>query len=543
MIHDCVEYVCLAADISFNYLGQFDQVASNSGGWRFASESPGQVWDGKTPRPHLIDITAVVVDGSLRFTWTYSRAAFRRETIERLSAALVGALRTLIQACTRPGAGGWTPSDFSLARLDQRSIDLFQATYPGMADVYPLSPLQHGLLFHALDGSSTGAYVEQVSCAVDAPFDPVAFQAAWAQIIERHAVLRTVFDWEAPDHPVQIVLDRIAPAWSIEDWREAPADQRGADLDAWLAADVARGFQLNHPPLLRFALIRLNDNSWRFVWSFHHILIDGWCLPIILKEVAAAYASIVAGRHVEDVRHQPYRDYIAWLQKQDGGAAETFWRRELKGFTTATSLPINRTSAGSGECRAHLAETATSGLQALARREQITMSTVVQAAWAIVLARCTGERDVVFGTTMAGRPAGLTGVESMIGLFINTLPLRTEIGWNQPVLPWLKLLQERLLAIREYEHVGLSDVQRWSDVGSGNSLFESFVVFENYPVDAKAPAGAAGLRLRDFSVRERSNFARCRSWRVRACGFNSSSFIPAPTLKRRRGCSERFNRS
>ncbi|MFI5177454.1 MAG: amino acid adenylation domain-containing protein, partial [Vicinamibacterales bacterium] len=496
-----------SAAIGFNYLGQFDQVFQNADGWRFAAEGPGRVWDSRTPRTHWLDVSAAVVHGALRVEWTFCPAAHPRDAIDRLASAFVEALRELTRVCTAPGAGGWTPSDFPLAHLNQSSLDALHACYPEMVDLYPLSPLQHGMLFHAVDGSSGGAYVEQLSCRIEAPFDPAVFQTAWSQTIERHPVLRTVFEWQEVDRPLQVVLRRVAPSWSIEDWRDVPADARAAELSAWLTADAARGFVLSDPPLHRFALLRLDDDSWRFVWSFHHILLDGWCLPILLRDVASAYASMCTGVRVDAARHEPYRDYIAWLQSQDAAPAETFWRDTLAGLRAATPLPADRTANGWGECRLQLSEDATASLQALARREQVTTSTVVQAAWAVLLARASGEGDVVFGITMSGRPAGLRGVETMIGLFISTLPLRVTVDWSEPLLPWLKRVQASQVAVREHEHVGLADVQRWADMPAGHPLFETLVVFENYPIDTKAPApGAGALRTRDFHVRERTNF-------------------------------------
>jgi amino acid adenylation domain-containing protein/non-ribosomal peptide synthase protein (TIGR01720 family) len=494
-----------SASIGFNYLGQFDQTFG-ADGWRFADASPGRVWDDRTPRARLLDVSAAVVRGELRIDWTFNRQAHRRETIIHLADRFADALRTLTRACTTPGVGGWTPSDFPFVRIDQHSLDRLAERHAGLVDLYPLSPLQEGLLFHAVEGSAAGAYVEQLSCTIDAPFDPAHFERAWAHAIERHAVLRTAFEWEELDRPVQAVIDQVSAVWTVEDWREVPAETRDRELAAWLAADAARGFVLHEAPLTRFALLRTGDASWRFVWSFHHILLDGWSLPIVLKDVVTAYAALVAERPVQLAAREPYRSYIEWLESQDRRSSEAFWRKTLDGFAAPTPLPVER-AASAGEVRRLLSEQDTQALHAAARRHQVTVNTLVQAAWALLLARASGDADVVFGTTMSGRPAGLRGVESMVGLFINTLPLRIRVSGDEPLDRWIQEVQARHLAIRDHEHIGLHDVQRWSDVPSGSPLVETLVVFENYPLDSETrPGPTSSLRTRDFHVGERTNF-------------------------------------
>ena len=443
------------AIVSFNYLGQFDQVLEDGESWRLAGGGLGPVADPSTPRAHMLDVSAVVARDRLHIDWTYCEHAYERDTIEGLAGAFVSALRDLIAECAKPGSGGWTPSDFPLAKLDQRALDRISAKHPALVDLYPLSPLQYGMLFQALAAPEGGAYVEQVSCQIDGPLDVPAFSGAWARVIERHAALRTAFEWQEIDDPVQVVLRRVTPDWTIEDWRQVPLETREADVDAWLIADAARGFTLSDAPLLRFALLRTGEDTWRFIWSFHHILVDGWCLPILLKDVAAAYAASVGGRQLDWKRVTPYREHIAWLKQQDRQQAQRFWRETLEGFSVPTPLPVERSGVADAEHRVRLSESLTRSVLSLARREQVTVNTVVQAAWALLLARCSGESDVIFGTTVSGRPAALRGVETMVGLFINTLPVRTRIDWSEPAGGWLRRLQAAQIAAREHEHLPL----------------------------------------------------------------------------------------
>nr|QEO73861.1 condensation domain-containing protein [uncultured bacterium] len=258
-------------------------------------------------------------------------------------------------------------------------------------------------------------------------------------------------------------------------------------LESFLRADRQRGFELTHAPLMRMTLLRLGDSDWQLVWSFHHILLDGWCTSLLLQEVFHFYEGYQQGEVVELPRPRSYRDYIGWLQQQDLNAAESYWRKRLAGFTRPVGLELEppsgeRPEGGYGQSERFLTETSTKALEALAREQQVTLNTVVQGAWAVLLSRYSGERDVVYGVTVAGRPAELAGVEQMVGLFINTLPLRVQVESGVELGPWLQQLQAEQAEMRQYEYSPLVEVQGWSEVERGVGLFETLVAFENYPV-------------------------------------------------------------
>ncbi|HEY0607971.1 MAG TPA: condensation domain-containing protein, partial [Herpetosiphonaceae bacterium] len=368
-------------------------------------------------------------------------------------------------------------------------------------DVYSLSPMQQGMLFHTLYEGEPGVYVTQTVYNFHGAFDVPAFQRAWQQVVERHQTLRSAFLWAGLDEPLQLVRQKVRLPWQVEDWRDLSPGEQDARLDAFLAADRRRGFDLAKAPLMRLALFQVADARYRCVWTQHHLLLDGWSVPLVFNEVFAAYDAFVRGQPLALPRLRPYRDYIAWLQRQDLAQAETFWRQLLHGFTTPTRLVVDHPLApDAGEARytdQHivLAEPTTVALQALARQHGLTLNTVVQGAWALLLSRYSGEPDVVFGATVAGRPADLPGVETMVGLFINTVPVRVLVPQDAILLPWLQQLQGQQAELRQYEYSPLVQVQSWSEVPRGQPLFESLVVFENYPEENNSSEDSDGPTL------------------------------------------------
>ena len=375
-----------------------------------------------------------------------------------------------------------------------------------LEDIYPLSPLQEGILFHSLYAPESGVYVEQLSCALTGPLDAAAFARAWERVIERHAVLRTAFVWKSQKRPLQAVQREVALPLSSEDWSDLAAGEREARFAGFLAEDRKQGFEAARAPLLRIALLRFGAGEHRLVWTFHHLLLDGWSLPLVLSEVLLFYAAFAAGaggaaseggRDLALPAPRRYRDYITWVERQDLAAAETFFRRELAGFTEPTEVDLPRPPASEAaptpedpdDCKLTLGSEPYARLSELARRHRLTLNTLLQGAWAALLGRYlgrhAGERrsadDVVFGTTVSGRGIPLAGIESMIGLFINTLPVRARLDPQAEVGAWLAGLQESQLARQAFETTPLPRIQGWSELPPGTPLAASLFVFENYP--------------------------------------------------------------
>ncbi|HEV7669607.1 MAG TPA: condensation domain-containing protein, partial [Thermoanaerobaculia bacterium] len=376
-------------------------------------------------------------------------------------------------------------------------------------DVYPLSPLQQGLLFHTLEAPGSGVYFGQFTCLLEGKLDVDALEGAWRQAVDRHPVLRTAFFWEGLDDPVQVVFARTTVPFEREDWRDLPSEEQDRRLDNYLRANAESGFVLSEAPLMRLALFRLADETYRLVWSHHHLLLDGWSVSLLIAEIFACYGSLAQGEDFHLAQPRPYRDYIEWLQRQDLMAAERFWREALAGFGSPTPLgdpavwpePVVRTDR-----RFRLSADATAALRSFVAQHQLTLNTLVQGAWALLLAHFSGETDVVFGGVTSGRPASLPGAERMLGLFINTLPVRAEVRGDARISDWLHDLQVRQALVRRYEFSPLSSVQRWSEVPSQKPLFESLLVFENYPVGEALREQVVSVEVRDLRFIGKTNY-------------------------------------
>ncbi|MEE8523271.1 MAG: non-ribosomal peptide synthase/polyketide synthase [Thermoanaerobaculia bacterium] len=491
------------AEIGFNYLGQLDAGLSERSLFGLAPESAGPERSPGSRRRHLLDVTVAVAAGRAAITWIYSSTVHRRETIEALAEFYLEALRTLIAHCLSPEAGGYTPSDFPLARLDQATLDRIAEDDRQVQDLYPLSPLQQGILLHTLVEKSQ--YVEQMSLTLRGRLDVSLFRRAWQRIVDRHGNLRTGFLWRDLDQPLQMVHERAEVPLTELDWRACPPAERRARLESLLEADREQGFELFRPPLLRLTLIRLEDDLTQIAYTYHHLILDGWSTPLLLREIFACYRDLASGERPPSRPVRPFRDYIAWLAEQDQGAAEVFWRPYLAGFTSPTPLATQRAQGGllgaekrqRGRQSLALSATATRALQAAAQRLGLTLNTLVQGAWALALWRYSGEADVVFGATVSGRSAPLAGLESMLGLFINTLPVRARIRPRQSAAAWLDGLQRQQAEASRYESSSLVQIQGWSEVPRTLPLFESLLVFENYPVEA-----AADEKLRQLGITE-----------------------------------------
>ncbi|WP_328733067.1 non-ribosomal peptide synthase/polyketide synthase [Streptomyces caniferus] len=495
--------------VCFNYHGQWESAPGQD--FAPAGEVPGRDMAAGEALDHLLDVSAVVADGVLELTWHYSDQVHEESTVRDLADGTARALAAIAAYCARPEAGGRTPSDFPLARLDQAGVDRLAGDGRAVEDLLPLTPLQEGMLFHRLMGGADDVYLDQADLLLDGVADPRAFARAWQRVVDRTPVLRTSVVWEDVPVPLQIVHRRVTVPTVHVDWRDLDEERRTAELARLRAEDLALGLDLGTPPLMRLTLIRLPGGRLRLLWTSHHLILDGWSLAQVLTEVCEEYAALVADRAPAPPVRRPFGDYVRWLAGRDGRAAEEHWRTVLAGFASPTPLPCDRPPREAHRARSAAVLTASLPVELsqellhTARRSGLTLNTVVQGAWALLLARYSGEPDVVFGTTVSGRPDALPGVESMVGMFINTLPTRVRVDQDRTAADWLRDLQDAQSESRRFEAVSLAQLTSLSDVPAGTALFDSMVAFENYPFDDARTSGA-GVRILDVASRDATNF-------------------------------------
>ena len=373
-------------------------------------------------------------------------------------------------------------------------------------DVYRLAPMQQGMLFHSLYSPRGGAYVEQVSWTWRGPLDFPLLQRAWQRVVERNPVLRTCFFWEGLPEPVQAVRTQVEVPWEQHDLPGLPVAEQEARWGALLDADRRKGFTLAAAPLLRFKLLQLGPELYRCLWSYHHLLLDGWSLPLCLREVALHYDALTQGRELELEVGRPYRDFVISLSRRDRAEAERYWREALQGFVAPTPLWVDRGSelppqadATYASCTLRVPASVTGQLTALARQNQLTPGTLVQGAWALLLSRYSGERDVAFGSVTSSRSPALAGSDTMVGLLINTLATRVAVPPEAELLPWLKQLQADQLAARRHDGLSLVDAQGLGQVPRGQPLFHSVVSIQNAPGLKLDPIAGGAVSLEDLA--------------------------------------------
>ncbi|GBD49891.1 non-ribosomal peptide synthetase [Methylopila sp. Yamaguchi] len=492
-----------APDVAFNYLGRFDSQAAPGGAFALTGRSAGRDQDDDAPLGAELTVNGQTLDGELSLDFVFSRARHDWKAVEALAEAVRAEALALAEACERPEAEGLTPSDANLARLDQRRLDALLARLPHrpslVQDIYPLTPMQEGMLFHGQDAPDL--YVTQLSVAAEG-LDCGRFASAWAETVARHAALRTGFATEGLERPLQFVIERAPSAVEAQDWsgRDGVTEH---DLAAFAEAERRRGFDLLRPPLIRIALVRLGGGRTRIVLTSHHLILDGWSTSRLIAEALARY----------DGRTPPasgarFRDHVAWLESRDAEASAAFWKARFAPLEQPTLLapvfPKPAGGGGFGHLRRALEPAATDRLKRFARARNVTLNTLVQGGWTLLLSRLTGERTVAFGTTTSGRSSDVPGTETAVGLFINTLAQVETVDPGRGAGDWLSDIQTRAAEMREHEHAPLYETQAQGGFG-GTAVFDTLLVFENYPVTAALGEGT-GLKLNPLPPVETTNY-------------------------------------
>ncbi len=493
---------CATPELLLNYLGRFPSLPGT--GWRLPEQDPFAVIEpASKAMSEVLALNAFVREDdstTLAVEWTAAGSVLDAATIVELQEHWERALAALT-AHAALFEGGLTPSDCSAtifgqgAVVDQAGINELEAVHGPLADVLPLSPLQEGLLFHAVRDGEADVYTLTARFDLSGPLDEVKLADAFETVIDRHPNLRAAFHYEQFERPVQIIPRGAKVEWRSVDLTSVPADTafRSADQLEDEAADYV--FDVSTPPLLRALLIRLPGGVHRLVLNAHHLLTDGWSTPIVLRELMNVY-------HDGDAHlpaPTPYRDYLAWIAGRDQDSARAVWSERLRGLTAPTLV------ADAGAPRSvpvalevPLATSDAEALIELGRARALTVNTLVQGAWAAALAEATGQWDVVFGATVSGRPAELSGVEGMVGLFSNTIPARLDIVADQPLLDQFVGLQNAQFDIVDVEHTSLAEIERIAGIGQ---LFDTLLVFENFPNSGAGQPASHTLRVEGFTNR------------------------------------------
>jgi len=376
-----------------------------------------------------------------------------------------------------------------------------------LADVYEMSPMQEGMLFHALSVPGAGVDIEQIIVRLDESLEVALFEQAMGEVLARHSILRARFRWAEVERPCLEVLAAAEVTATIADWSDLSiegAEQRFAEH---VRVDRRRDFDLSCAPVMRLLVAHFPDGHSRVLWTFHHSLLDGRSFAVVLREWFALYDAARRGETLTLPPARPYREYIEWRRSLDLSSAEQFWRSALGSFDTPTPFGIDTPRSGNPHdepfavCQQQLSAAATEQLRQATGRAGVTVNTIVQAAWAVLLHRYSGQSEVVFGATRAGRVNGIANTDAMVGLLINTLPMRVGLDDNMEILPWLHSLRAQQIALRPYEHTPLATVQACSGVARGTPLFDSVVVYDHQTLDA-----SLHMPGRYFEYRGQTNF-------------------------------------
>ncbi|WP_081677053.1 non-ribosomal peptide synthetase [Paenibacillus alvei] len=502
-------------EINFNYLGQFDDDV-NQDEIGISSYSSGNPASDRQTRSFVLDINGMVLDGALSLDLSYSRKQYRKETMEAFSQELEQSLRELITHCAGKENTELTPSDvqfkgLTIAELEQ--IGQRSGHVGEIENIYSLTPMQKGMWFHSALDRQTAAYFEQTRFTMRGALDVQLFERSWMELAKRHLVLRANFVKGPAGEPLQIIYRDKPVGFEYEELLHLQEDEKQAYLDKKAEDDKLRGFDLEHDALVRVTILRTEEQSYHVLWSFQHILMDGWCLPQLTQELFETYSALASGKQPAGDKGSDYGAYIDWLEKQDDQTASGYWTAFLAGYEGQTVLPGQKEPAPNGRftadhVTAELGKDLSERMDRVAKQRLVTVNTLLQAAWGVMLQKYNGTNDAVFGSVVAGRPAEIPGIESMIGLFINTVPVRVTSEADTVFADLMAKLQERALESGRYDYYPLYEIQAHSV--QKQNLINHIIAFENYPVDEQMEQAGdqqhGDLTITDVQMEEQTNY-------------------------------------
>lgn len=474
----------------FTYLGHFDHHLAQDGLFS-AGQQMGSTGNILHRWSHAVEIHNSVVENCLKVDWVFRNTCFDESVMQKLMDTYLLHLNSVIDYCSSH-AGSYTPSDFPLAKLEQANLDsiLEQQLLPdedksSICDIYRITKMQLGMLSRSLIEPNAGVYIIQHAIEIKGKFDESAFKSAWLEVVQRHTVLRTQFIDVESDSPLQIVRRQVQLPWQSYDWKHLGGQQQQQNFEQLLKDTCLVDYEYGKAPLMRLSFVHLSDNRFRFIWDNHHILADGWSSGVIFHEVLALYKERLTGVRASLQKPVDYVNYVAWLEQRDTQASNEYWKEYLK-EASPTSAPLKdredrNAQYVTGQLNCYFDEQLTNQLVELAQKNKVTLNILMQGAWAVLLSAYSNSKGIVFGATVSGRPPQLENVENMVGLFLNSLPIRTSINAEQSLGNLLQELQSNYIASEGHSYMPLVDIQRISGNTDVQGLFETLIVFENQP--------------------------------------------------------------
>jgi amino acid adenylation domain-containing protein/non-ribosomal peptide synthase protein (TIGR01720 family) len=508
-------------DVTFNYLGRLDNLAGEStwikgsGEGAEASRNEDQIIEEK------LSVNGRVISGELILDWGYSSKHFNEATVQKIASAYIDCLASLITHCIeqeRLFGSVNTPSDYGLgAEVNYKELDKFlQETVAGkqrkeqIEGLYRLSGTQQGLLFHSLYNKEAGGYIEQIICDLIAP-DGDAVVKSWQYVLGQHSILRSAFYHDIFSVPVQCVYKHVDLPVVVIDYRHMAGLEQDAAIDKYKAGDRASGFDFKAPPLVRLALFRLSDEKYQMLWTSHHILFDGWSLPILIEDFLTNYEILASGQKVTITKEDKFEDYIRFLERLDQHDEAAYWSHYLHDVEQATMLPFIPTTTdrnrgvGTFETRnLKIDKILTSKVQAYAKRNWLTVNSIMQGVWSYLLHEYCGSDTITYGVTVSGRPDNLPYVDGRVGMFINTVPLKSQLKKGQIIVEWLQAVQQDQVASRQYQYTPLHRIQDYTDLHE--DLFDTTLTFQNYPINNLLISHDWALKIENLHVHEQNNY-------------------------------------
>ena len=492
--------------VIFNYLGEFSMGEGNgeTSEFQYASVAIGDNISKNNREEVLLDVSGSIAGNCLTIGVSFSGMAFHDDTINKLAESYKTALAGLIRELLSDTEIHKTPSDLTYKKLTVHELNLVNADN-NIEDIYELSPLQQGIYFHWLKDGAGSQYFEQLSYRVQlSNINLEAIEQAYTSLVNRHAILRTGFSNNLADMPLQIVRKTVTPGFL---YKKLPGYVQEENIPGYIKefklADIAEGFDLAHHSLMRLKILGLGNDRFEFVWSHHHILMDGWCMGILINDFNLLLQAITQGKEADLPKPLPYSNYINWLNKINVNTSLAYWKQYLEDYSSVASVPFVKNTNEAGEYKDATRIIKFEGelhtrLGELCNSIGITQNTFIQAVWGYVLSKYNNTSDVVFGGVVSGRPAELPGVEDMVGLFINTIPVRVRYNGDDTPLTLFRKLKEDAISGNAHHYISLAKIQNQSELGS--ELINNIIVFENYLVKDAGENGVAEQPSRSLAV-------------------------------------------